>query len=93
MGLLSSTTGGQHMRQLVIIPMEPYKALVKKCKELAREYELLINGFVTLDGDGQKEVCIPCDEDTANTIVNFAAKHCPMHQIKRVTDTGHWPPR
>ena len=80
------------MCQLIIMPMDSYNVLIESCAESWPEYELLKNGFVRRNGEGEEEVCVPCDSDVAKMIVDFASQCCPEtvpHIIMK--DSPLWP--
>ena len=79
------------MLQLVIIPLDAYNALMKKCAECYLEYPVLKNGFIIRNAEGQQEVHLACD--SARAIVIFAEEHCPevAPYMRTVTDAALWP--
>ena len=65
------------MEMMVVIPIDSYEAMLKKCDAARAEYALLKNGVVARDNEGKEQVEILCDEEQAKQIVNFAATDCP----------------
>jgi hypothetical protein len=75
---------------LVIIPMESYDVLIGCCATSYPEYELLKNGFIMRNGEGEQEVRVSCD--SARAIVDFATEHCPevVSYMRTATDAALW---
>ena len=64
------------MKQTIVISMEAFNALVKRCAESHPEYQTLKNGFVMRNKGGAQEVHIACDPAVAKTILGFADRVC-----------------
>lgn len=79
------------MLQLVIMPLDAYNALMKKCAGSHLEYPVLKNGFIIRNAEGEQEVRVACR--SARAIVDFAAEHCPevVPCMRTATDAALWP--
>jgi hypothetical protein len=75
---------------LVIIPIESYDVLIGCCATSYPEYELLKNGFIMRNGEGEQEVRVSCD--SAGLIVDFATEHCPevVPYMRTASDAALW---
>ena len=59
------------------IPMVTYEILLEACDPSLPEYELLKNGLVMRDQQGNQEVQVLTDKAGAKQIMEFAATACP----------------
>ena len=64
------------MKQVIVIPIGAFNALVKMYAESQSEYQTLKNGLILRTGGGGEEVHIPCDSDRAKTILILAGRVC-----------------
>ena len=65
------------MEMMVIIPMEPYQAMLATCDYTRPEYSLLRNGVVRRNREANEEVEILCDAAGAKRMMDFAATGSP----------------